>query len=272
MKKAVLISSIAFQIIVSQVFAQNKTDNVRLFQSYFFDVPIAKTIYLEPGLEYATSSTKFLGTKFSISSFVVGAKGGYPINEKIELGAQLGFLNLSADPGDSESGLTDVGVYGRYNIITQDALNFSAGALVTLPIGEEKVGQSNLNFGAFGAIRYSLDNGFVLTGNLGIIFYETTTTDYKQTGTDQWGYPIYEYVEETNRENYLNLGFGGIYTVSPELNIVGELTIKTEMDYMMLSGGVDYLLGTGRLRGALGLGLDDGAPDFQIMLGYGLSF
>ena len=37
---------------------------------------------------------------------------------------------------------------------------------------------------------------------------------------------------------------------------------------MMLSGGVDYNMGNARVRGALGIGMDDGAPDFRIMGGY----
>ncbi len=264
MKKAILISALALLIIFTPALAQNKTDNVRLFQSYFYDAPIATSMYIEPGLDYATSSFG----NVDLSTMVIGAKAGYPINEKIEAGAAIGFLNLSSNPGESESGLTDLGVYGRYNVVSQDALNFSAGAMLTLPIGEKKVGQSNLNYGAFGAIRYALENGIVLAGNLGIMFYETTTVEIKY---NDFGIPVGQ-VEKSDYKNYLNLGFGAIYPVNPQMNAIGELNLKTDINYMMLSGGVDYLMGKGRLRGALGLGLDDGAPDFQISLGYGLSF
>jgi len=70
-----------------------------------------------------------------------------------------------------------------------------------------------------------------------------------------------------------NLLFGGgtIYKVNEQLNIVGELNIWSKNDYMMLSGGVDYLLGNGRLRGALGIGLDDGAPDITLIGSYSIS-
>ncbi len=253
------------------VLAQD-VSGVRLFQSYFFDAPIAKTMYVEPGLDYSTTSHGDV----SFSSLLIGAKGGYPINEQIEVGASLGFLNMSTEVGDndeSESGLTDLGVYGRYNITSNEQLSFSAGGLITLPIGEEKIGQSNLNFGGFGAVRYALEGGIVLTGNVGLVFYEVTTTtvEYEQTGPNPWDVEAVEKTE-SDRENYLQLGVGGIYPVNEQLNAVGELVMKTDMDYMMLSAGADYLVGNGRVRGALGLGLDDGAPDFQIMLGYGLSF
>jgi hypothetical protein len=51
------------------------------------------------------------------------------------------------------------------------------------------------------------------------------------------------------------------------------LSIRTEGDYILLSGGVDYPMKSGgRLRGALGLGLDDGAPNFALRGGYYLGF
>ncbi len=267
MKKSILLSAIMILIATAPLFAQNNSDQVRLFQSYFFDAPIAKNIYVEPGLDYATSSYYSEIATVDQSALLIGAKGGYPINEKIEVGASLGFLNLSSDPGDSESGLTDIGVYGRYNITNNNLLNFAAGGLVTLPIGEEKVGQSNLNFGGFGAVRYTLEGGIVLAGNLGLIFYETKTVENEYTGGTPSGT-----TKKSKHESYLNLGFAGIYPINSQLNIVGELTMKTEVDYMMLSGGVDYSMGGGRIRGALGIGLDVGAPDFQIQAGYQLSF
>ena len=40
---------------------------------------------------------------------------------------------------------------------------------------------------------------------------------------------------------------------------------------MMLSGGANYKLGNGTLRGALGLGLDDGAPALSITAKYAIT-
>ena len=97
---------------------------------------------------------------------------------------------------------------------------------------------------------------------------ETTSSALEQTGTDEWGLPIYETDKSTKHETSLNIGAGAIYPINEQLNLVGELFMQSEGDYMMLSGGVDYNLGSGRIRGALGLGLDDGAPDIKIMGGY----
>ncbi len=267
LRSVLLLSFILFLFNVP-VSAQNGLNSVHLFQSYFFDAPITTVIYGEGGLEYSTSSE----SSVDVNTLYINAKGGYPVNEKIEVGAQLGFMNYSVKAGgktNSESGLSDLSVFGRYNITQNNQLNFSAGGMLTLPIGSDKVGQGDLDFGFFGAVRYQLENGFILTGNMGLIFYEYQTMTTKQTGPNPWDI---EYVEDSERDNYLNIGIGGIYPVNEQLSAVGELVLKSGMDYMMLSAGADYLLGNGRVRGALGLGLDDAAPDFQIFLTYGLTF
>ncbi|MBC7187704.1 MAG: hypothetical protein H5U38_11785 [Calditrichaeota bacterium] len=236
--------------------AQTNTQSVRLFQSYFFDSPIAKAPYGQAGLVYSDYEGG--------SIFSVGPQGGFPINDKIEVEGALSYVSSSPEHGDGQSGISDLEVYGRYNLANSKQFNGSVGAMVTLPIGSEDIGAGNLNFGGFGALRYALQNGMVITGTLGLIFYETTTYDVDlQTGRVE---------EKTSHENYLNLGAGAIYPLSGLLHLVGELVMHTEGDYMLLSAGADYKVGNGRLRGALGIGLDDGAPDLQLMAGYAISF
>jgi hypothetical protein len=237
-----LLTGLLIFVLVQSIKAQEGTNNVHLFQTYFFDAPIAKAGYGEGGiifLDYEKWNT-----------FGIGVQGGYPINEKIELQTALRFINWSPDKGDGKSGISDLDVYGRYNFYNQKQTNISVGGMITLPIGSDDVGQGNLNFGAFGALRHSLQNNIVLVGTLGLFFMEGVDDDY---------------------DSNLLFGGGTIYKVNEQLNIVGELNIWSKNDYMMLSGGVDYLLGNGRLRGALGIGLDDGAPDITLIGSYSIS-
>lgn len=251
---------ILISLIISPLSAQNLKENIHLFQSYFYDSPITKAIYVDAGLQFATQSYG----PYDASTFEIGGKGGYPVNEKLEIRSGLSFVSVSADGADGQSGLSDLAVYGNYKLSQNKTTQFSAGGMLTLPIGSEDVGYSNLNFGGFGAVRHALDNGLVLTGTLGLIFYETVETDINwETG---------DYSEETKHESYLNIGFGTIYQMNQQLDLVGELTFRSEGDYMLLSGGGDYKMSNGRLRGALGLGLDDGAPDFLLMGSYQLRF
>lgn len=263
--KGMICAAVIVVMAAYPLLAQNGLDDVKLFQSYFFDAPIAKSMYGQGGLTYST---------YEYASILnIGVRGGYPINEKIEVGADLGFISFSPDQGDGQSGLADLGVFGRYNLFQKNTMNVSVGPMVTLPIGSEDVGAGNLNFGAYGAGRYALESGMVLTATLGLFFYE-----YTEYGEGELVYdPVLEqYVyepgeESTSYENYIYLGVGTIYPLNQQTNIVGELVMQTEWDYMMLSGGVDYLLGGGRLRAMLGIGLDDGAPDFQIIGGYAIT-
>lgn len=253
--KRLSVTVVVALLFVLPLYAQDNLNNVHLFQSYFYDAPITQSIYGEGGLSFSTYD--------NFNSLGIGVQGGYPLNEKIELGTELRFLNWSPDKGDGQSGISDLGVYGRYNVYNKDQTNISAGALLSLPIGSEDVGQGNLNFGPFGAVRHTLNEQMVLVGTIGLFFFEKTEFEFNQN--------TFELEEKTSYDNTLNIGVGTIYTVNPQLNLVGELSLRSEGDYMLLSAGADYMLGKGRLRGALGLGLDDGAPDFMLMGGYSMA-
>lgn len=229
------------------------TDNVRLFQNYFYDTPISSAPYVQPGLAY--------GSYDGFSTMDLGAQGGYVVNPTLEIQGKLGYVSWKPEKGDGESGLSDLAIYGRKLISDNKNTQFAAGGMITLPIGSEDVGQGHLNFGGFGAVRHKLESGMVITGTIGLIFYEYKTYEYD--------YQTMTYDEKKERDNYLNLGAGVLYPVNKQTCIVGEFSMQSEGDYTMLSGGVDYTLKNGaKVRGALGLGLDDGAPDLLIMGGY----
>ncbi|MBN1755310.1 transporter [bacterium] len=220
-------------------------DNFHLFQGHTRDASVITSPYIEGGLIF--DSYEYL------NMFEIGVLGAYPITSKIEVGGGFGFINWSPENGDGESGLSDLMVTGKYNIMDANP-KVSAGAYITLPIGEEKIGQGHLNFGAFGALRYALSAGPVLCGSLGLDFFESVTYEIVD----------WELEEKTEYETNIILGAGGIFPINKQLSIISEFNLWTEGEYILLSGGVDYLLNMGgHLRGMLGLGLDDGAPDFR---------
>lgn len=245
MKRAMFITvSGALALLMTAVPARSQSDlnSIRLFQSYFFDAPITGVTYGDFGLSHSSYDGG--------SVLVIGGQGGHPINQKVEIQAQLGLISANPDVGDGQSGLSDLGVYGRYFLSDNGATQYSAGGHLSLPIGSEDVGESNMDIGAFGAVRHILDNGMVITGTAGLISVE-----------------MYD-----ERETTLRLGAGAIYPHSEQIHFVGEFVMQTELDFTMLSAGVDYAMGNRRVRGMLGLGLDDGAPDIQILGTYGLNF
>lgn len=242
----------------SLLMAQKGTDDVHLFQNFMRDATVSTIPYGEAGLSY--------GSYNHFSSFTLGAQGGYPVNKQVEIGIGVNYMNLSPENGDSQGGLADPILAGRY-LLKPGPTQFAVGGYATLPVGSEDVGQGTLDFGFYGSVRHKMQT-FTLTGMLGLDFVETKTVG-GHFDEDNLKYVV---EEETDHESSLVLGVGGIYPMNANLNIVGELVLKTEVDYMMLSGGVDYVMGNGRLRGGLGLGLDDGAPDLMLVASYLLTF
>jgi hypothetical protein len=224
------------------------TDDVRLFQDFFRDAPVATSLYGEAGIQYSDYD--------GASSLFIGARGGYPLTSAIELNTNIGFINFDVENGDGESGISDILLACRYNF-KPDLTKVSAGGYITLPTGDEDIWQGKLNFGGFGALRYPLDNGIAITGNAGLDFLETKKYKWTAQGIE----------EETEHETSFHLGAGVIVPIpgNDKFHVVGEFNMDSEGDFLMLTAGADYRLSmASRIRAGFGLGLDDGAPDFQL--------
>ncbi len=244
MKRILVIMSLIAVLFQSSAFGKpNTQDHIHLFQTFFEDAAMVKSSYGQASLRFSDfdyASTVFLPVQ------VVFPTGQY---YHLNFGVEAGFLSIDPEVGDGNSGLTDLKFVGRYNFPT-GATKVAAGGYVTLPIGSEDVGQSQLNIGGFGAVRHPLMNELTLTGTLMLEFVE-------QAGT------------EDDREASLLFAFGAIYEVEPRLHLIGEINLKTGLDYGLLSFGADYVVSKqGSLRGVLGLGLDDAAPDVSLQVGY----
>ncbi|MBS3741883.1 MAG: transporter [Candidatus Cloacimonetes bacterium] len=212
--------------------------SIPLFQA-FFESPV------EIEKPYVIGDISFADYDF-VSSFELGARGGLLLSPKIQLGSEISFISLSPDNGDGESGISDLLVQGKYTWMLEKS-RVAAGGKITLPIGSEDVGGGNTNFGMFGGIRHPLSPKATMNGVLGINFIEA--------GKD--------------RETSLMLGFGGTMIINNQISAVGEFNLQTEVEYAMLSFGVDYQLKEmGRIRSGIGIGMDDGAPDIQIKACY----
>jgi len=214
--------------------------NIPLLNTFFENATIVDNPYVVGGVD--------MGSYDAFSTFKIGAKGGIPFGKNMQIGAQLDYVNFSYDSDviDSQSGISDLLVVARNNWMMEKFL-LTAGGKVTLPIGSEDVGAGNMDFGAFGSIRYPMSDMITLNGTLGL--------DFIEMGDD--------------RETSLMLNFGSTYMINDKINALGELTMKTEFDFTQLMGGVDYNLSDkGRVRAGLGLGLDDGAPDLQLRAAY----
>jgi len=223
----------------------NTLDDVYLIQSFFKDTPIAGSNYATVGFNYGTYSTH--------SSYYLGFQAGFPINPRFEIDAELDIINFDSDFGYSNTGISDLLISGRYNIenyinFMPDTTKMSAGAYLTLPIGSDETGEGDFNIGVFSALRHPLGNGVVITGTFGLDSYVNVFDDRKFS---------------------VLLGGGTIIPINEVLSLTSELQLRTGLDYMMLSFGGDYSLDNSqKIRAGMGIGFDDGAPDFYLMLNY----
>lgn len=259
--------------------AQSSTmDDVRLFQNMFRDAPITAIPYGEALLNVANMDNSSLTS--------IGVQGGLGFQRKFELNGGVYFSSLNPD-GDAsgESGFLDIPVYGRYNFMAEEQMKVSGGTYLTLPVGSDDIGQGNLNFGFFGAIRHAInDSRVTVTGNLGVDFVEQPGFIAGPICIPTFN-PITGYFEilsptclpgpasDGGRTASIGIGGGAVYAPNDLLHLLGEIRIEPEFDYAALSGGADYRASSnGRLRGNLLVGIDDGAPDFGFTLAFLATF
>lgn len=229
-----------FAILILAVFwpATARAQKAPTFQNFFLEGAHQHTVYGDLGLVFSD----FPGANF----LQMGGRIGFPLGYNFELGVTIDFLSIDPEFGNNIDGIMDPMVVGRY-LIQEGNSDISVGAGFSLPIGDEDIGGGDgVDFNLFGALRHYVNDMLAISGVLGIDFVEQFD-DYDAS---------------------LRLGGAVIYrTNNRDLQLIGELTILSEGDFTLLTFGVDYRVGnSARLRPALGLGLDDGAPDIALAL------
>lgn len=241
MKKIFIVSGTIILLFFLSIpsFAQNDTyDEVLLFESFFRDVRIS------PGL-YGNAFYNYDNFDF-LDITTMGAQMGLGIDSDLEIAAGVYYITRIPDEVDGESGFGDIPVYARYNFM-DDQTKLSGGFFATIPVGAEDIGEGNLDFGPFLALRHPLSEVVALTGTFGVDFRDTAIEDYEAS---------------------MNFGGGIIYQAASNLFVVGELKVMSDLDYSAISGGLNYqLFEDVHLRTNFLLGLDQNTPDFGLRAG-----
>lgn len=216
--------------------------DVRPFQGWLRDATFTPGVDLEPVLE--------IGNWDDFTTVFAGAQAAFWTTRDVELGGRFGVVNFDSDNGGSESGVSDLRLYGRYRLPIDSAATYAVGSSFDLPIGDEDVFESTFDFAFFGAMRYTVPDGVAILARVGI--------ESLERGRD-------------NRESGIFLGGGALVPVTEELAIVAEFDLTTAVDFAAITGGVDFELPPGgHLRAAIALGLDDQAPDVELRLGFAI--
>jgi hypothetical protein len=189
--------------------------------------------------------------------------------DNVELGARIGFGNSDTPAGVADgTGATDLDAWGKYYLGKSDELTeFAVGGLLTVPTGDDGAGLGTDAFSvaAFGAMRHRFPRA-ILSIHAGLRF--------NGDGNIFSGASMIDLDGKTSP----SFGVGLIYPRSDQVSFVGEAQFEGERfeggdSDLRILGGVNWRVrNRGAVRGALAIGLTDGAPDAQFIAGYVFSF
>lgn len=236
------------------------TQNDRLLQRPEWDGAIMQKSWVEGAVSY--ENWDFDGADSDVWDLGLTFITSLPSLKKLELGGRIDFLNVDTDGIGDENGVSDMDVWGKYQIFTTSNLLLSAGLLITLPTGSEDILQpkasGECNVETFVGARYQVNKLLAAIGHAGLRQNSDADLDVG---------PV---TVEIEGELQIEAGGGVIYQATSQLLLQGELNLATEAyeDFendIQLRGGADYALNPNlHLRGGASIGLDDGAPDFAL--------
>jgi len=235
----------------------DELDGIRLLQNTTYDAPRSEVAYVEGSLRYQDYDNG--------SSVVIGPFGAINAGDRFEIGGYLPFESFSPDGnGDGTSGLLDPELFGRYifDPIETDngSLNLTAGTVLSLPLGDEDLGAGTFDVAGFIAGRLDMVN-FAPSGYFGL----------RINGDQDFGSGDDKFTVDGQLS--VLLGFAAIVPIGQTVAVTSEFDLETgrvdgDDSTARLTPGIDALVGEQvHLRGGVGIGLTNGAPDLELIVG-----
>lgn len=261
MGKHIFVAALAALILSMSlpVFAE-VTPNDRLLRHPEWDGAIVR----KPWLETAFTYQRWDSDRIEANAWSVGPTFISPwlSNRFIELGGRFDAIYFDPKGADSETGLSDIDVWGKYQLIKNGEYMLSVGALLTLPSGSDKImlprSSGEVNGEIFVGGRYNVNASLAMIAHAALRYNSDRDVIVRNIRT------------EVNGNSQFAVGGGAIYEVNSELNLQGEINFATEAydnydnDFRLGFGAGYELRPDILLKSGLGIGLDDGAPDWDL--------
>ncbi len=276
MKKYLKIAPLAiiffFILTFSSLIMAQSTEQYRFFHFFPEDASIVPTQWWEAQVRYISDgqyrSVNVPDSDTLAFSPIIAIA---PWNN-VEIGVILSVEDIDYDRAPwrdvGGSGLSDTDIYGKYRI-KKDPFEFTLGALVTVPTGDEDEGRGTgeMNIELFGSSKRDFDD-FIITG----IFGFRLNHDAEILGKG-----LAPGVKLDGKTSII-LGGGIVLPFSQNLFFSGELSVESERydeidaDIRVIPGIQYKAFEHSLFRAGLGVGLSDGAPDFELILSYVYTF
>lgn len=233
------------------------TSENRLFLRFVEDAALVPSYWLEGQARFQQNTAALVpgarGPAGEASLLTVGPVFAMNVVEDFEFGARIATAFRDPERGGSDAGLTDLDLWGKISVVT-DPVKVALGILVTAPTGDEDkalgTGETNVEF--FGGIRKDFSS-LTIAGNAGVRINQDPDIDGLQL----------------EGKNSLLAGAAVLFPAGRNLVLSVEYALETERidglkNDSRLFGGFEYRQHQSFLiRGGLGGGLSDGAPDFE---------
>lgn len=256
---------LSFIFLTSSFSLAEENQQYRFFQLFVEDAAIVPTQWWEAQVRYVSSGEYRSVNITDSDTLAFSPIVAFALRDALEVGAILSVEDIDYGFNQkSSSGLSDTDIYAKYRI-KKEPIDLTFGALATLPTGDEDEGRGTgkLNLEIFGSARKALEKGTVITGILGFRFNRDAT--------------LLERVD-LNAKTSVLLGGGLIYPLTKSLAFSGEITIESERyegvdsDIRVTPGLQFKAFKNSLLRVGAGVGLSDGAPDFEAIFSYAYTF
>ena len=260
MRRIILLSVWVALMAIPAIGLADLTQNDRLMQRPEWDGAVMQGPWIEGALSFQEwDSDLGEATVWTLGPTFVTS---LPSNPDIELGGRVDLMYYDPDNFDSETGVSDIDIWGKYQFIKTPEYMLSAGLLLTLPTGSKEIvhphASGEVNFEGFAAGRYRVDSQMALIAHVAL--RKNSDMDVEINSVEV----------EIEGEMQIAVGGGVIYEVTPDLNLQGELNAATEAydEYdndIQLRFGADYQVTPDlMLRGGTAIGLDEGAPEWEL--------
>jgi hypothetical protein len=243
--------------------------NMRFFQLFIPDAQIVNKQWW--GIEFQWDRGAVPPFKSADGIVLVPTFAISPI-KNLEVGGSLPFIDYELDNGyirpgttsefTGDSGIGDLLTWAKYRFY-DGPVQVTGGVTFSLPTGSDSAGLGNGEFtpGIFGSVRMKVEDGYFL-GTVAFNFYGNAT--------------ILD--TEVDGKTATLLGGAYIWEGYPNWLFSGEVTAQSELyegypsDFRATAGAQYLGVKHSIFRGAVEVGLSDGAPDFQLILGYAYTF